>query len=203
MVAKKMGYRYIDTGAMYRAVAWKAMKAGVSFQSARALRKAAQSARLEFKNMRGKLHIFLNQRDVTTAIRTEEVSRATNILAAVEGVRRILREQQRRLGRLGGVVMEGRDIGTVVFPQADGKFFLDASPLERARRRHRELNAKGRRVSLRAIAKAIRQRDQRDRTRRHSPLRVAADATVLDTTKLSPGQVVRRIVGRVRALVRE
>jgi cytidylate kinase len=194
MVAQHLGYAYIDTGAMYRAMAWKALQLGADFSSPDALTRLVRSTRLTFVQSDGAFRALVDGRDPGNRIRTQKVSQLTSRLAAVRGVRRVLRQRQRALGRRGGVVMEGRDIGTAVFPDADIKFYLDASPLERARRRYRELRSKNKRVSLRAIAEAIRRRDQRDRARGMSPLRVAPDAIVLDTTDLTQGEVSRLIL---------
>ena len=203
MVARRLGYRYIDTGAMYRAVAWKALQEGIPLDAGRALTSLARRSRLRFRRKKGASHIHIGGRDVAPLIRTNEVSRATNQLATVKGVRRVLRGIQKRMGRGGGVVMEGRDIGTVVFPKAQVKIYLDASPMERARRRARELAGRNGRVSLRAIAREIRKRDHKDRTRRDSPLRVARGAVVLDSTRLSRPEVVRRIVKHTRQTLKE
>ena len=193
-VAHALGYRYIDTGAMYRAMAWKALQAGMPFDSSDGLTRLVKKARLRFVKKDGSFHVLVDGEDPGQRIRTQKVSRVTSVLAAVKGVRKILRQRQRALGRRGGVVMEGRDIGTAVFPDADMKFYLDASPLERARRRYRELRAKNKRVSLRAIAEAIRRRDYRDKARGIAPLRVAHDAVVLDTTDLSQNEVSKLIL---------
>lgn len=197
LAARELGYRYVDTGAMYRAVAWKALRDGVPFDSPGGLRRAAEKLRIRFSEEGGHARVWVDGRDATHGIRTQKVTRMTNLLAAVKEVRLVLRRRQRAMGRGGGVVMEGRDIGTAVFPDADAKFFLDASPMERARRRYKELKARNKRVSLRAIAEAIRRRDHRDRTRGASPLRAAPDAESIDTTDLTPLQVSRKIVERV------
>jgi cytidylate kinase len=185
---------------MFRAITWKALKERVNLHDPRALSRLAAGTSLEFRWAResGTLRIFMDGRDVSKKIRTEKVSFHTNEVAKVKGVRKILRERQRRIGRRGGVVMEGRDIGTLVFPKADLKFYLDASPFERAQRRYGELRAKGKRVSLERIAHSLAQRDYKDKNRGISPLRQAPDAVVIDSTHLSLGQVARRILGLVR-----
>ncbi|HOW27075.1 MAG TPA: (d)CMP kinase [Elusimicrobiota bacterium] len=194
IVATELKYIYIDTGAMYRALTWKALETGTSFQKPDDLTRLARKTRLTFRPKNGVFHVLADGKDVTAMIRSQQVTSMTNTLAAVQGVRRVLRDLQRQMGRRGGVVMEGRDIGTAVFPNADLKFYLDASPMERARRRYRELRAKNERVSLRAIAEAIRKRDFKDRTRGISPLRVADDAIVVDSTRLTLDQVARVIL---------
>lgn len=191
MLAQQLGYRYVDTGAMYRALTWKALKKNVPFSSPEELTKMAETTRLRFVRKKGLNHILVDNTDVTGLIRTQLVTKMTNTLAAIQGVRRVLRQLQREMGRQGGVVMEGRDIGTAVFPEAKYKFYLDASPLERAKRRYRELKAKNKRVSLRSIADAIRRRDYKDKTRGISPLKVAPGATVVDTTDMTLQEVAQ------------
>jgi cytidylate kinase len=190
-VARRLGFTYIDTGAMYRAVAWLALRNGVSLQDsgqdAAALTKIAKEANLHFASEN---RLFAGGEDVTESIRTPEISQASSIVSTVDGVRRALVAIQQRFGREGDLVMEGRDIGTVVFPNADLKIFLDASPEERARRRFEE---KPDGPPLDAVIAQIRERDLRDTRREHSPLLRAADAVTLDTTGLSIAQVVARI----------
>jgi cytidylate kinase len=197
LMAVELGFRYVDTGAMYRALTWKALHTGVSFHSPEDLSAMARAARLRFATKNGLNHIFCDGEDVTGGIRTLKVTKLTNTLAAVKGVRKVLRQRQREMGRQGGVVMEGRDIGTAVFPEAEFKFYLDASPMERARRRFDELKAKGRRVSLNAIYEAIRHRDYKDKTRGISPLKVAPGAVVVDTTDMTQGDVVKFMLAKV------
>lgn len=197
LVSQELGFRYVDTGAMYRALTWKALQDGISFHSPELLTQLAKGTRIRFQNRNGSARVLVDGTDATNRIRTQRVTKMTNTLAAVQGVRRTLRQRQREMGRQGGVVMEGRDIGTAVFPEAHFKFYLDASPLERARRRYRELRAKNKRVSLRAIAEAIRRRDYKDKTRGISPLKVAPGAVVVDTTDMSQHDVVRFILDRI------
>ncbi|HRY29270.1 MAG TPA: (d)CMP kinase [Elusimicrobiota bacterium] len=198
LLSQELGYRYVDTGAMYRALTWKALRDRVPFHSPEALSSLAKKTKLRFVQKKGVSRMLADGEDVTGRIRTQRVTRLTNTLAAVKGVRQVLRQRQREMGREGGVVMEGRDIGTAVFPQADFKFYLDASPMERALRRYRELKAKNKRVSLDSIAEAIRQRDYKDRTRGISPLKVAPGATVIDTTKMTLHDVFKFILNHVR-----
>jgi cytidylate kinase len=204
MVSQQLHFRYVDTGAMYRAITWKALGNGTSFHSPDALTELCRTTRLRFRVLDGVTHLFVDGEDVGGRIRTQRVAKQVNTLAAVKGVRRILRARQREMGRQGGIVMEGRDIGTAVFPDAQFKFYLDASPMERARRRFRELKAKGRRVSLHAILESIRHRDYKDRTRGISPLKVAPGAIVVDTTSMSQHEVVQFILSQmVRALLKD
>jgi CMP/dCMP kinase len=198
LVARRLGYRYVDTGAMYRAVAWKALKDGIPLDAAGRLARAAGALRLRFERSRGAQRVLVAGRDVTQDIRSEAVSRAASRVAAVQGVRRALRRRQKKMSRGGGVVMEGRDIGTAVCPRADFKFYLDASALERARRRHRQLLLKDARASLPAVAGAIRLRDRQDKSRGINPLKPAPDALRLDSTRMSQEDVVRALLRRIR-----
>jgi cytidylate kinase len=200
IVARELGYLYIDTGAMYRAVTLKAMREGLNFRKPQLLADAAGRAEIRLKpDRKHGLRVYLDGEEVTGRIRAETVSRNTKVVAATQGVRRILRAAQKRMGKKGGVVMEGRDIGTAVFPDADVKFYLDATPMERAKRRFAELKSKGKRVSLKRIAHALAQRDYHDKNRGSSPLRQAKDAFVIDSTDLSLEKVAGRMLGIVRA----
>ena len=167
-VAEMMGYIYIDTGAMYRAVALKALRRGISFDARRRIsRRSRASTRIDLRAQNGTQQVFLDGEDVTAAIRTPEVSQAASKVAVVSGVRHVLVAEQRRAGQQGGVVMEGRDIGSVVFPDAELKIFLTASPEIRAERRWREHQQKGDAIDLARTLEEIHERDQRDRERNH------------------------------------
>lgn len=195
-VAHRLGYRYVDTGAMYRAVAWKALRAGVDLDSEPAVVALVRDAVIELEEGR----VRIDGHDVTEAIRTPEIDAATTRVARLPGVRAELVARQRALGADGGVVMEGRDIGTVVFPGADVKIFLDASPEERARRRARDpAHQYSRRGAVEEVAAALEARDRQDRTRPVSPLAVAADAVQIDTTGLRVEEVVERVMAVVEA----
>jgi cytidylate kinase len=196
-LARALGLRYIDTGAMYRGVAWAAVRAGIEPDDRKHVRKILARTRLTFSDEK-QPRLFVNGEDASVAIRTPAVSQAASRLATVPEVRTFLVRAQRGLARGGGVVMEGRDIGTVVLPNADLKFFLDASVEERARRRWKELRAKGKHDPLKDIQTAIRERDHRDRTRAVSPLCAAPDAVVLDTTHDSRARVKRLLLDWVR-----
>lgn len=196
-LARALGLRYIDTGAMYRGVAWAAVRAGIEPDNRPQVRKILSHTRLSFTDEE-RPRLFVNGEDASAAIRSPEVSQAASRLATVPEVRTFLVRAQRVLARGGGVVMEGRDIGTVVLPKADLKFFLDASVEERARRRWKELRAKGKREKRSDIETAIRERDHRDRTRAVSPLCAAPDAVVLDTTHDSRVRVKRLLLDWVR-----
>ena len=194
-VAEILGFTYIDSGAMYRAAALSAIRRGVPFDDAEELARVAEEARIELAGL-GRGAVLLNDEDVTTAIRTREVSEAASVVSTVPGVRRALVRQQRALGERTHCVMEGRDIGTVVFPDADLKIFLTASARARALRRHAELNEDG--ISLDEIEREIEDRDLRDTTRDDSPLRRADDAVVIDTASLTIEQQVDRVVELAR-----
>lgn len=189
-IAERMQYRHIDTGAMYRAVAWKALKEAIDLSDEAAVAALAGRARFEI----GEGNVCVDGYDIAVAIRTPEIDQAAAAVARQPTVRAVLIERQRAMGEAGGVVMEGRDIGTVVFPSADVKIFLDASPEERARRRANDAaHAAGRGASaIPEVAAALEERDRSDRTRAASPLAQASDAIVLDTTTLSIDEAVER-----------
>ncbi len=196
LVAEKLGFIYIDSGAMYRAVALWALRTKVDLSDMHRLEQLARAARIELQA--GSSRIFLNGEEVTEAIRTPEISSAASKVSAIPGVRRALVEMQRQIGAEGGVVMEGRDIGTVVFPNAEVKIFLDADPQVRAERRARELQQKGEPVEKEQIAREIRERDQRDSQRADSPLAQAPDAVYVDSTALGPEEVEQVILKLIR-----
>lgn len=193
-VAELMGYVYIDTGAMYRALALKAVRRALSFDATDKLVALARDTRIDLRAHDGTQRVFLDGEDVTAAIRTPEVSQGASKIAVVSGVRQVLVAEQRRAGEQGGVVMEGRDIGSVVFPDAGLKIFLTASPEVRAERRWREHQQKGDAIDLARTLEEIRERDQRDLERSTSPLVRAADAVVVDSTAMEPEEVARLVV---------
>jgi cytidylate kinase len=190
-VADALGYRHVDTGAMYRAIGWRARQLGVALDDETALADLAHRAALALDAGR----VAVDGIDVTAAIRTPEVDRAASSVARLPAVRAALVARQRVLGAQGGVVMEGRDIGTVVFPEADVKLFLDATPEERARRRANDPAHAGREAGFDRVAVEMR---ARDRTRAASPLKMAPDAVLIETTGLSIDEVVARALDVVR-----
>jgi cytidylate kinase len=195
-VAARLGYRHVDTGAMYRAVAWKALQDGVELGDEHAVAEIGERATFDLEEGR----VAIDGHDVASAVRTPEIDRASAIVARHPAVRRALVTRQRALGERGGVVMEGRDIGTVVFPLADLKIYLDASPDERARRRAADpAHTSSRTVQLSDVATALAERDKSDSTRAVSPLAVAADAIVIDTTGLPIAEVIERVIALVNA----
>lgn len=192
-VAAHLGCSYVESGAMYRAVALLALETGVALDDAAALGKLAAGADIRFVPSLSGNRLLLNGRDVTEAVRAPEVSRASSYVSTHAEVRARMVERQRTLGAEGGVVMEGRDIGTVVFPDADLKIFLDASPEVRGQRRLRDVEA-SQRASANAVLQEIAERDRRDQTRAVSPLVPAADAVRIDTTHLTAEQVVEQVL---------
>lgn len=194
-VAARLGYLYIDTGAMYRAVALSAIRLGVSIDDSLKLVQVALAAQIE---LTPDARVLLNGEDVSEAIRSPEISQAASKASAVAGVRRAMVDLQRQLGETHSVVMEGRDIGTVVFPQAPVKVFLDADPAERAGRRVAELRQKGVQADLYEVEREMRERDHRDSTRAEAPLVQAPDAAYLNSTGLTPDEVENAVLQIVR-----
>ena len=190
-LAQKLGFTYIDSGAMYRAVALWALRVGVDLDDLHRLEQLAKEARIEF--LAGNNSVLLNGEDVTAAIREARVGEAASRVSMAPGVRRAMRQEQRRIGGTQAVVMEGRDIGTVVFPDAQVKIFLDAAPEVRAERRAAETGGE-----VGEIARGLAARDHRDRTRGEAPLTQAPDAEYLDTTGLTAAQVEDAILKLVR-----
>lgn len=194
-LAHELGYRHVDTGAMYRAVAWQATHNGVDLADESAVATVAQSVVLTLDGDR----IVVNDYDVTEAIRTPETDVAAALVARMSAVRQVLIGRQRAIGETGRVVMEGRDIGTVVFPGAAVKIFLDAAPAERARRRAADrAHTSSRSADLVGVASALEARDASDRTREVSPLKLALDAELIDTTGMPIDDVVKRVLSLVR-----
>ena len=196
-LAARLGYRHVDTGAMYRALTLKALRAGLHPDAEGPLVELARDTRIELED--GGRRVRLDGQDVTSEIRSREVTIASSRVSAHPGVRRDMVERQRRLGAGGGVVLEGRDIGTAVFPDAEAKFYLDADPVKRARRRQAELRAAGSDVDLDELEREIRSRDAADSTRADSPLTRAEGAILVDTTELAPAEVVDRMASVVAA----
>jgi cytidylate kinase len=192
-VAAELGFSYVESGAMYRAVALLALEAGTPLHDAAALGKLGRAAEFRFETTPSGNRLWMNGRDITDAIRSPEVTRAASFVSVHPQVREPLVERQRALGRQGGIVMEGRDIGTVVFPDAPLKIFLDA-PLEvRGKRRMKDAESADH-ASSDDVTRELTERDRRDATRETSPLVPAADAVRLDTKDLSAPQVIRMVV---------
>lgn len=196
LAAEKLGYAYIDTGAMYRSVAWKFLQTGEAFDEA-FISKLSQEMVIEFKPEASVNRVFVDGTEVTAAIRSAEVTANVSRVAAIGAVRKAMVDQQRRMGEAGGVLMDGRDIGTVVFPNAEVKIFLTATVEERAMRRYKELVAKGEQVVLEELQKDIAERDKQDMEREISPLRQAEDAIYLDTSDMTIDEVTAYILNLV------
>jgi cytidylate kinase len=195
-LAARLGYVFIDTGARYRALALKALRRGVALDAEEALATLARGSSIHLDESGQR--VLLDGEDVSGGIRTPEVSAAASMVSRHPAVRREMVARQQELGREGGVVLDGRDIGTAVFPDADVKFYLDADPARRARRRHQELAASGTGAELESVERETRDRDRADSTRTDSPLTRAPDAVFLDTTPLTPEEVVERMLSVVR-----
>jgi cytidylate kinase len=197
-LARRLNYGHLDTGAMYRAVAWKALKDGLRLDDEPAIAELARRATLEV----GRSTVLIDGDDVTAAIRTPEIDRAAAAVSRLPDVRAALVARQRVAGERGGIVMEGRDVGSVVFPDADVKIYLDATPEERARRRAADpAHGVSRSAALAEVASEMEIRDRSDRTRRTSPLTIAPDAVVIDTTGISVHAVVEKVMGVVKSKV--
>jgi cytidylate kinase len=198
-VASLLGYVYLDSGAMYRGVAWKALRDHVPLEAEDALAALARGTRIDLLSSDGGFRVLVDGTDVTDQIRSPAVAQAASKVAVIAGVRTVLVAEQRRAAGSGGVVMEGRDIGTVVLPDAGLKIFLDASVEVRAERRRLEYAQKGEFQEFSKVLEAVRQRDQRDRERAVSPLRRADDAVLVDNTAMSAEDTARLIVFLARA----
>jgi len=196
IVAEKLNFRYIDTGSMYRSVAWKSLQKKTVLKNEAAVADIASKIKIELIPDEDGQLVFVDGKNITDQLKVEEISRGAAIVAAQPLIREIMTNKQRKLGAHGKVVMDGRDIGTVVFPQADKKFFLDADSKERGRRRFAELEEKNqtKNTDLSTIIKQIVQRDYEDRNRKIAPLKQAKDAMLIDTTHLSIDQVVEEII---------
>ncbi|HSC46165.1 MAG TPA: (d)CMP kinase [Candidatus Acidoferrum sp.] len=209
-VAQVLGYLYLDSGAMYRALAFKALREKTALDDIRALEELARRTHVELKPPTAeqeaagsKNRVFLDGEEVTPAIRTAEVAQAASRLATIAGVRGILVAEQQRAGAGGGVVMEGRDIGTVVFPRAELKIFLEASPEVRAERRWKEHREKGETMPLAQVLEEVRERDRRDRERKVSPLVRASDAVLVDNTAMDAEETARLVIMLAREREKE
>lgn len=199
LLAQRLGYIHLDTGAMYRCVALAARQRGIDPSAQEHLGTLVQQLKIEFVRTSAGDLVLLDGQDVSTAIRTPAVSLLTSKISAVPQVRAALVALQRQLGKEGGVVLEGRDIGTVVFPQAQVKFFLNATAEERGRRRYDELVSNGVKVALQRTISEVVARDAADSEREHAPLLQAEDAVVIDSTKLSIDEVLATMINIVQA----
>ncbi|GBE15833.1 MAG TPA: (d)CMP kinase [Proteobacteria bacterium] len=199
-LAKRLGYVHLDTGAMYRTVALAAIRSGVEMEDEIALDALCDRIRIKLVDTGSGIKVNLDGEDVSELIRSPEMSLASSAVSGVSSVRRHMVRLQREMGSCGGMVAEGRDMGTVVFPDTRAKFYLDASVGERALRRWLELGGPEARDSLDKVEEDMRERDHNDSTRADSPLRLADDAVVVDTTDMSPDEVVDLLFRRVKEL---
>jgi cytidylate kinase len=197
ILARQLGYRYLDTGATYRVVALKAEEKGITPEMTAALGRLCAEIRIGFEETEEGQRVYMDSRDVTEAIRTPEISMLSSRISQEKVVRDALVNLQRGLGG-PGVVAEGRDMGLVVFPQADVKFYLDAKPEERGTRRYKELLNRGIAADRDRVMADTNRRDREDRTREVAPLRIAPNAVIIDSTGLTPEEVVTRMLTKIK-----
>lgn len=193
-IARHLGYLFIDSGAVYRAVARQALDAGVPLDDAAAVARIARDADIRLEGDPDHLRVFLDGRDVTQEIRLPDASHASSVVATIPEVREVVVDNLREMSRAGGVVMDGRDIGTKVFPHAQVKLFLEAAPDVRAARRFLEERERGRDVTMEQIAAELAERDRRDRHRAATPLVKAPDAILIDTSSMPLDRVIERVL---------
>lgn len=193
-IARRLGYLYIDSGAVYRATGLKALESGIALEDHRALARAAEQSEIRLEGDPHHLRVFLDRRDVTREIRTPEASRASSIVAAIAEVREIVVDKLRAMAEANNVVMDGRDVGTRIFPRAQIKIFLEASSEVRSQRRLKEERERGRDISFEEISAELEERDRRDRERAATPLVKADDAILIDTSELNLERVIERVL---------
>ncbi len=198
ILARRLNYSYLDTGAMYRAVALRAKREGIDPKEEQALERLCAHMEISFQETAEGQRLICQGEDVTERIRDPEIGWMASVVSTLRPVREAMGALQRRMGSRGGVVAEGRDMGTVVFPEARFKFFLVAEPRERALRRYRELKAKKREVKLEEVEIEVRERDAQDSSRELAPLKPAEDAHLIDSTGLTPEEVVARMVAIIQ-----
>jgi cytidylate kinase len=197
LLSERLGYLYLDTGAMYRAAALGARRAGIDINDNQALAKFCSELDIRFTAEKGEVKTLLKEEDVSEAIREPEMGMLASAISTKASVRDKMVELQRRMGDKGGVVLEGRDIGTVVFPRADLKFYLDASLGERAKRRYKELREKGKKVELQEVLREIKERNHKDSSRDLAPLKKADEAIVIDSTNKGIQEVLGEMLGYI------
>ena len=197
LIASRLNFKYIETGSMYRAVAWKAQQAGINPDNAEQIAEVARTISLEFQPGPERQKVFVDGEELTPILKTETIGQLAAVVAANKAVREIMVAQQQDMGSNGNVVMDGRDIGTVVFPNADKKFFLIADQKERAQRRHEEMKAKHPEIKFEKIYEQLQQRDYEDENREVSPLVPAEDSILLDTTQMNIDDVVNQMIKEI------
>jgi cytidylate kinase len=200
MLSKELGYMHLDTGAMYRAVALAAALDNIPYDDPKRLDELCERIQIEMRQHNDEVSMYLSGRDVTEEIRSPEMSLGSSAVSSVPEVRSHMVRLQREIGNSGGIVAEGRDMGTVVFPDTPAKFYLDASPEERARRRWMQLKEMGMDEDPVKVRREMEERDHKDLSREHSPLKISDDAIHLDTTGMTIDQVVQKIAGKVKEL---
>jgi CMP/dCMP kinase len=198
LLAARLGYLYLDTGAMYRAVALQAKRENLDLKDTEKISRLCMDLDLHFRTLDGATRLFLGAEDISDAIRSPEMDMLSSIISAIKEVRDAMTLLQRKMAEQRGVVAEGRDMGTVVFPDAECKFFIDAEPEVRAGRRYRERLARGEKVSRQEVEKELRKRDDQDRTRALAPLVPAKDAVLLDTTNLTVEEILEIMVRTIK-----
>ena len=201
-LANTLGYLFFDTGVMYRAITWLTLARGIDVHDEAAVTRLAEDAQIDVapasKPDGRVLDVLVDGQEITWEIRSRKVDENVSLISAYRGVRRALSQQQRRIGQRGNIVMVGRDIGTVVLPEADLKIYLDATAEERARRRYDEIRARGGKTEYESILRRVKERDRIDSTRDVAPLKAAEDAVVLDSDQLNEDQVFERVLALVK-----
>jgi cytidylate kinase len=200
LIAERLGYLFVDTGAMYRAMTFKVLEQQLPLDDVEAIARLAERTEIQLRHQNNQLRVFLDGRDVTSEIRSPRVTRAVSAVSSIKQVREMMVREQRRMGEKGRIVLEGRDIGTEVFPDANLKVYMTAEVFERARRRQKDLQQQGIGVPVDELAREIADRDRKDSEREVSPLRQAPDAIVLDTSNMTIDEQVETIVRKVRSL---
>lgn len=198
-LSKRLSYIYLDTGALYRAVAYKIMKKGISSDKKDQLDDLCHLIKIKLKNMKGNMRVFVDDEDVTDKIRTEDIGLLASKVSAIPLVRDTLYHVQRDAGKNGGIIAEGRDMGTVIFPDADIKFFLEASVEKRVYRRYKELTVHGNYIDYQEVEKDLIQRDKQDRERQIAPLFPSEDAVIIDSTNMTPHDVVEKMISIIKS----
>jgi len=198
LLAQRLNYRYLDTGAMYRAVGFAILRAGVDLHNKEEITKICNGLDIKFIHEGDSTKIYLGNEDVTKAIREPVIDLIASNVSALDNVRKVMTTLQKKIGSQGPLVAEGRDMGTVVFPDAQHKFYIDASLEVRVNRRFQERQKRGESISREKVKEDLIKRDHQDMNRHLSPLRPATDAKIIDTTKLSPHQVVEKIIKDIK-----